>query len=105
MSDTVEFSAALWRLMGFAPTSGGGEKSFLEFVHPDHRASATREFRSAISAGETVFENLCRMNAAGDRVQMSLIRAKIVRVGKVAARIEGVVIDVTNLPKLLMNFE
>ena len=104
LTNSVQFSPVLWRLFGHPPTADAAGKGLLDFVHPDQRTKALRDVQMVISAGKAVFENLYRMRTTTGRIQISLIRAKIVRENGVATRMEGAVIDVTNLPKLLMGF-
>ncbi len=90
--------------MGLLSSEVEADEGFLSYVHRDDRGRARREIQEAISGNGENFESLYRMQCFHKAMQVCLVKAEIVRRKNLALRMCGLTVDVTNIPKLIMQF-
>ena len=104
ITDKVRFSDAHRELVGLISDEVQADQGFLSYVHPDDRKRAAREIQEAARGQNDSFESLYRMQCFHKEMQISLIKAEIVRKNDLAVRLHGLTVDVTNIPRLIMRF-
>ena len=103
-TNKVRFSDSYRELVGLLSDESQADQGFLGYVHRDDRKRAAREIREAVWGHNESFESLYRMQCFHKTMQISLIKAEIVRKDDRAIRLHGLTIDVTNIPRLIMRF-
>ncbi len=104
ITNKVRFSDSYRELVGLLSDEFQTDKGFLGYVHRDDRKRATREIQEAACGHDESFESLYRMQCFHKAMQISLIKAEIVRKDDLAIRLRGLTVDVTNIPRLIMRF-
>ena len=101
-SNQVTLAANLWRMLGMKPLFEPIEGNLWRFIHESQQSRARRELVAATAEKHENLENLYRMRTSDDSILMCAMRAKIRYEGDDASRVEGIFIDVTSVPRLMM---
>lgn len=104
ITNKVRFSDSYREFVGLLSDEFQTDQGFLSYVHRDDRKRATREIQKAACGDDESFESLFRMQCFHMATQISLIKAEIVRKNDLAIRMHGLTVDVTNIPRLIMQF-
>lgn len=104
LNNRLDLTPNLWRILGMDPAFETVRQNLLLFIHPSHRSRARKELRTATSRRETSFEGIYRADTGNsERLRMLLIRAEITYEADLATQVQGVAIDVTSVPRLLLS--
>ena len=104
ITNNVRFSDSYRELLGLLSNDVEAGEGFLGYVHRDDRSRAMREIQEAFSGKVETFESLYRMQCFHKAMQICLIKAEIVRKDDLAICMRGLTVDVTNIPKLILQF-
>lgn len=104
ITNKVWFSDSYRELVGLLSDEIQADHGFLSYVHRDDRTRAAREIQEATWGNDASFESLYRMQCFHKATQIALIKAEIVRKNDQAIRMHGLTVDVTNIPRLIMQF-
>lgn len=101
-TNRVALAANMWRMLDSEPVFEPVSGSLWRFIHVSHQRRARRDLKMAEMGRKETFNGLYRMRISDERILMCALRGRIRYEDQRATRVEGVAIDVTSVPRLLM---